>query len=81
MGCFCGVLEGMGSGVSFTSPKNGVFVRFRVQERSQNRKTVAGDEIEDIFKKSRVFGRRIDEAQNVRQLLVWVTEEWTNVYM
>ena len=27
-----------------------------------------------IFLKSRVFGRRIDEAQNVRQ---WVNEEWT----
>ena len=50
--------EGRGSGgcasgkiFSFSSPKQWGFVRFRVQERLQNRKTVAGWELEDIFKK------------------------------
>ena len=70
--------EGRGSGgcgpgkiFSFSSPKQWGFIRFRVQERLQNKKPLP-DERSKNFLKSRVFGRRIDEAQkfNVRQLFV-----------
>ena len=42
---------GPGGNFSFSSPKQWGFIRFRVQERLRNRKTVAGWEIEEFFKK------------------------------
>ena len=80
-GCLCGVCirKRVRGNFSFSSPKQWRFCKISRARKTTKQKNRCRMKDWSYFLKSCVLGGRIDEAQNERQLLVWVNEKCLDV--